>query len=66
MTDFWSLKAYNRRDLESNQTISAGVGLQFENECTEFTASFDRRFTRDRDVEPSSSFNFRLILTNLG
>ncbi len=66
MTDFWSLKAYNRRDLESNQTISAGVGLQFENECAEFTASFDRRFTRDRDVEPSSSFNFRLVLTNLG
>jgi LPS-assembly protein len=66
LTDFWSLKAHNRRDLESNQTISAGAGLEFKNECVEFTASFDRRFTRDRDVEPSSSFNFRLTLTNLG
>lgn len=66
MTQFWSLRAHNRRDLESNQTISAGAGLLFKNECVEFTASFDRRFTRDRDVEPSSSFNFRLTLTNIG
>ncbi len=66
ITEFWSLKAQNRRDLETNQTISSGVGLLFKNECVEFTASFDRRFTRDRDVEPSSSFNFRLTLTNIG
>jgi LPS-assembly protein len=66
VTEFWSLKAHNRRDLETNQTISSGVGVLFKNECVEFTASFDRRFTRDRDVEPSSSFNFRLTLTNIG
>lgn len=66
MTRYWSLRGHNRRDLESNQTISAGASLLFKNECVEFTASFDRRFTRDRDVEPSSSFNFRLTLTNIG
>ncbi|NQV22140.1 MAG: LPS-assembly protein LptD [Rhodospirillales bacterium] len=66
MTEFWSLKAHNRRDIETNQTISSGVGVLFKNECVEFNASFDRRFTRDRDVEPSSSFNFSLILTNIG
>lgn len=66
MTKFWSLKAHNRRDIETNQTISSGVGVLFKNECVEFNASFDRRFTRDRDVEPSSSFNFSLILTNIG
>jgi LPS-assembly protein len=66
LTDFWSLKAHNRRDLETNQTISSGAGLLFKNECVEFNVSFDRRFTRDRDVEPSSSFNFRLTLTNIG
>lgn len=66
MTKFWSLKAHNRRDIETNQTISSGVGVLFKNECVEFNASFDRRFTRDRDVEPSSSFNFSLALTNIG
>ena len=30
-----------------------------------FTVAFERDFTRDRDVEPSTNLNFRVVLKHL-
>jgi len=35
-------------------------------ECIGFSLIAERSFTRDRDVEPSTSIKFRFLLQNLG
>ena len=63
----WSAFGSARRDLtDDGKLLSASIGLVYENECIELGASFDRRTTRDRDVEPSTSVNFTVRLKNLG
>ena len=62
----WSMNAFNRRDLSENDTIDMGVGLTFQNECIVFATQLQRRFTRDRDLEPATSINFVIKLRNLG
>lgn len=63
----WSLSADNRRDLtgEGSQ-IRTSASLAYQDECIGFNLTFERDFTRDRDVEPSTSVNFRIVLKNLG
>jgi LPS-assembly protein len=62
---YWSLSASGRRDLADDRTISAGTGLRYEDECLIFEVAFERDFTRDRDVEPSTNLNFRVVLKGL-
>jgi hypothetical protein len=38
----------------------------YENECLNISVDFDRDFTRDRDVQPSTSFTLRIRLKSLG
>ena len=65
--DNWYLSANYRRDLSDNGgTINSGVGLQFVNECLDFSVFFKKDFTRDRDVEPSTSFGLRIKFKSLG
>lgn len=64
---YWTAVAESRRDLtgEGNQ-IRAGASLIYQDECIGFTATVVRSFTSDRDVQPSTSFNIRFTLKNLG
>ena len=62
----WFFEASGRRDLANSNMISSGAALVFENECAEVRLQFKRRFTRDRDIEPSSSFSFRVRLRTFG
>ncbi len=65
--DNWYLNANYRRDLSDNGgTINSGVGLQFLNECLDFSVFFKKDFTRDRDVEPSTTFGVRIKFKTLG
>ncbi len=59
--DIW-FKASGRRDLASDQMIESKFGLSYEDDCAEFGVDFRRRFTRDRDIEPASSFLFTFRL----
>jgi LPS-assembly protein len=62
----WSALALSRRDLtDDGRQIASGFGVRYEDECVVFEATLDRDHTRDRDVEPSTSLNFRVILANL-
>ena len=67
ITKLWTADANMRRDLtEDGGALSHGLGLIYSDECIEFTTRFERTFTEDRDVRPSSSISFRVKLKNLG
>lgn len=62
----WAFQAGARRDIESDSMISSFAGLLYEDECTDIELSYRRRFTRDRDIEPSTAFMLRIRLRTLG
>lgn len=63
----WSITARSRRDItDGGRQIRLAFGTEYQDECITFRVTFDRDFTRDRDVEPSTSVNFRVILRHLG
>ena len=51
-----------RKDLADDQMIESKFGISYEDDCAEFGIDFRRRFTRDRDIEPASSFLFTFRL----
>ena len=62
----WSATAFTRRELGQNSSIGSNAGVFYQNECLLFGVIYDRRYTRDRDIQPSSSINFKISLLNLG
>ena len=63
----WVATAESRRDLSGDGSqIRAKAGIQYSDECIGFGLHIQRNFTRDRDVEPSTSIDFRILLQNLG
>ena len=66
LTDEWSLFGAARRDVELDQTIAAASGLLYRNECFNMVLQVRRNYTRDRDIEPSTNFTFRIGFKNLG
>lgn len=62
----WTWTALARHDLSDNGgMIQAGTGLQFNNECVTIATGVNRRYIRDRDVEPNTSFTVQVFLKNL-
>ncbi len=63
----WSFTTGGRRNLENNGGwISISAGLVYENECLKISNRMTREFTRDRDIEPSTSYTVRIAFKNLG
>jgi LPS-assembly protein len=62
----WSATAFTRRELGLHSTIGSNAGIFYQDECLIFGVIYDRRYTRDRDIQPSSSINFKISLLNLG
>jgi len=62
----WIATLESRRDLREDSQINASAGVQYLDECIGFGITVERDFTRDRDVEPSTSIRFRFLLKNLG
>lgn len=61
----WRMSAFTRRELDQNSTIGTNAGIYYQDECLLFGVIYDRRYTRDRDIQPSSSINFKISLLNL-
>jgi len=61
----WRMSAFTRRELDHNATIGTNAGIYYQDECLLFGVIYDRRYTRDRDIQPSSSINFKISLLNL-
>ncbi|MFZ1989169.1 MAG: LPS assembly protein LptD [Alphaproteobacteria bacterium] len=62
----WSFEGEGRRDIENNQMITSGAALVYSNDCIEIQFAYRRRFTEDREIRPSSSFNIRIRLKTFG
>ncbi|MBM3555916.1 MAG: LPS-assembly protein LptD [Alphaproteobacteria bacterium] len=64
--DAWRITAQTRQDLEHDTAIKNGLAVIYQDECTTLSWSLMRDYTRDRDVQPSTSLVFRIRLRNLG
>ncbi len=65
LSENWTFNAGARRDLSQGRMVHANGGLTFQNECLAVYTNLTREFTRDRDIEPSTSFSVRLSLKNI-
>lgn len=65
-TDQWSIYGNGMRDVDRDAWVATGAGLIYHNEC--FNLVFDtlRSYSRDRDIEPATTFTFRVGFKNLG
>ena len=67
ITSYWAATAQTRRDLTADGgTLDYGFGLIYQDECLLFTVDYERNFTRDRDLPPSTTVSFRVKLRNIG
>ncbi len=66
LSNEWSIYGSARRDLELDQMVTSGGGLIYQNECFTFALDSLRVFARDRDIEPTTEFTFRVAFKNLG
>jgi len=62
----WAVHGSWIRDILKKHTISYDAGLIYKNDCLEFGLRYEKRLTTDRDITPSSTFHFRLVLKHLG
>ncbi|MBE7637013.1 LPS assembly protein LptD [Sneathiella sp. P13V-1] len=61
--EYWSTYGGYIRDLEDDGgSIEARLGIEYLDECFGFALEAKKTFTRDRDVEPSTSIGFKIRL----
>lgn len=65
LTREWSWIFGGSQDLQEGLVTSAATGLVYQNECTAITGTIGRDYTRDRDIEPGTTFLFKISLKNL-
>lgn len=65
LTKEWVWNIGARRDIKLDLFTSVNSGLVFQDECTTISGIVGKEFTRDRDVEPATTFLFRITLKNL-
>ncbi len=66
LTDNWTSKLAGRYDFVANRATSAGLGLEFRNECMKVDLSLSRRFTSSTSVKPTTDFGFEVALLGFG
>lgn len=64
--DKWSARGTWVKDLLNDRTISYDAGIFYIDDCLDIGLTYERRFTSDRDIAPSSRVLFRIVLKNLG
>jgi len=60
--DHWLAFAGARRDLETSQMIDTEYGVGYDDECLGISVSYQRKYTRDRDVLPDTAVLLRFNL----
>jgi len=63
---FWSGSFAARHDLEEGDWRTIGLQLVYEDECVKFTTQATRSFYEDRDLKPSDTISFTVVLKTLG
>ncbi len=62
----WTATAEGRYDLNTNKAASAGLGLQYRNECLNVDLSLSRRFTASTSVQPTTDIGLSVSLNGFG
>jgi len=62
----WSLFGGARQDLLTDELIASNGGVVYRNDCFDIIFDVLRNNTRDRDIEPSTTFALRVGFKNLG
>ncbi|PJI92030.1 LPS-assembly protein [Yoonia maricola] len=52
----WTLEVDGRYDVAADEPISAGMGLEWQNECVTVTVSASRRFTSSSTVDATTTY----------
>ena len=66
LTRDWSLLGNLRYDLETDQTITDGGGLRYQDDCFMLDVTYQRSFIQDQDIEPDQRFLVSFMLKYLG
>lgn len=67
LSDTWQVNGSVIQDLTNGSDgVEFAAGIGYGDECIFFSFEVIRSFTRDRDIEPGTSFQFRFSLRNLG
>jgi LPS-assembly protein len=67
LTQRWLAAVGTRRDLaENGGTLNHSARIAYADDCFGIQADYVRTFTQDRDVRPSETILFRVILKTLG
>jgi LPS-assembly protein len=66
VTEYWGLLGNFRYDLATEQTITDGLGLRYQDDCFMFDVTYQRSFIRDQDIQPDERFLVNLTLKYLG
>ncbi|MEX2166396.1 MAG: LPS-assembly protein LptD [Methyloceanibacter sp.] len=66
LTNDWSLLGNIRYDLETDQRITDGLGLRYQDDCFMLDVTYQRSFIRDQDIEPDQRFLVNFMLKYLG
>jgi len=66
ITQDWSLLGNFRYDIATDQTITDGLGLRYQDDCFLIDVTYQRSFIRDQDIEPDERFLVNFNLKYLG
>ncbi len=66
ITQDWSLLGNFRYDLATDQTITDGLGLRYQDDCFLLDVTYQRSFIQDQDIQPDQRFLLNLTLKYLG
>ena len=66
ITQDWSLLGNFRYDIATEQTITDGLGLRYQDDCFMLDVTYQRSFIRDQDIEPDERFLVSFTLKYLG
>jgi LPS-assembly protein len=62
----WTGQVDWQYDVAAERIVSAGLGVEFANECIDVLLSASRRFTSSTTVDPSTDYDFRIGLRGFG
>lgn len=66
IAEYWKITAQTRQDLQNDSAIKNAISFVYTDECMTMSFGIARDYTRDRDVVPGTTINFRVKLKNLG
>lgn len=66
LNDNWEISGHSNRDLENGEWVAIKTDLNYIGDCVDFSLTWLKEFTYDRDIVPNTTVSFRVSLKNLG